>query len=692
MEPLVVGIDLGTTFSAVAYLDEQGTPQVVRNAEGATTTPSAVLIEDGNISVGEVALNQWITREQNVVRWIKRAMGDPSYSFQGMTAVQISAEILKALKRDAETQLGQPIAEAVITCPAYFASVEIENTRDAGRLAGLNVREIVKEPTAAAVHYGVDHMKDGERVLVCDLGGGTYDATLLAYEGGAFVPKASMGDRQLGGHDWTMELVELVAERMQEQLGEDPRNDLIAGQMLYEACERAKRDFARTAQVAIPCSYQGKVEQVTVTRDEFESRSEWRMQNVVMWSEQAVQKAGLAWKDVDKILLVGGSSRLRRLTLALEQASGKKPVQSAEPDLAVAKGAAILARGKVRARRPAGGLVDAPRGGLVEVVFKRMIARSLGTRIVVFENDQARLTNALLIPHSTESPVSRTRDDFAVLADDQKEFNVPVVEFESDSVYDVVHNFRFQCAPQAKKGDRIKVTFHYDESGVVSVDASDLKSGRALPMEKLPYQEPDLEAVMRVRVKPRWVVFALDCSGSMDSDGKIEKAKSAVLDNAKTLLSFGEGFKVGLVTFSDEVNAACRPTSELRELERALSGVQANGTTWMDEGIRLAVELVQQAPTGVDRDVVMVTDGMPDDNRRQATLRQAAEAKTLGVTLSSVGIGDSGVDKKFLDQLSPIALVIDKVDKVKGAITDLLTQAAASRGGLVDSARGGLVE
>ncbi|MCI0582004.1 MAG: Hsp70 family protein, partial [Chloroflexi bacterium] len=233
MEPIIVGIDLGTTYSAIAYVNEQGVATVIPNADGQSTTPSVVLVEGGRVVVGSVALNQWVTNEEHVVRWIKRAMGDPAYRFQGLSAAEVSAEVLKALKADAEAQLGVPLDEAVITCPAYFAAVEIENTKRAGELAGFRVREVVKEPTAAAVYYGVDNMRDGETVLVCDLGGGTFDATVLTYARGVFMPRASAGDRKLGGHDWTMELVNLVAERLVEKKGDDPRNDLVAAQLLY---------------------------------------------------------------------------------------------------------------------------------------------------------------------------------------------------------------------------------------------------------------------------------------------------------------------------------------------------------------------------------------------------------------------------------------------------------------------------
>jgi molecular chaperone DnaK len=678
MHPLVVGIDLGTTFSAIAHVDDAGHPHVIPNADGQTTTPSVVLVQDGRIAVGDIAMNQWVTRQDHVVRWIKRAMGDPDFRFQGLSAVEISAEILKALKADAELHLGQGIDEAVITCPAYFSTVEIENTKQAGELAGLHVREIVKEPTAAAVHHGLEHMRPGERVLVCDLGGGTYDATVLAFENGSFVPLASKGDRQLGGHDWTMDLVAHAAQRLTDTFGADPRHDLIAGQSLYEACERAKRDFARVTEVAIPCALGGRTEQVVVTRDEFEAATEWRVQALVMWSEQAVEKANLTWADIDSILLVGGSSRLRRMGLALAEKSGRQPIQSREPDLAVALGAAILARGKVHVRRPFGGLVDVPRGGLTDVSFKRVIARSLGTRIVERDGDRARIATALIIPHGTESPVTGSRE-LAISADGQACFDTPVVEFESDSDFEVVGNYRFTCPPSVRAGDEVVVFFDYDISGIVTARARHTGLNQELAVERLPYEEPDPTQIT-LQIRPRWVVFALDVSGSMNRNGKIAIAKAAVIQNARSLLAAGgDACRVAVVTFSWEVSAVCQPTSDPAVVEKSLQKVKATGTTSMDDGIEQAIELVMGAPAGAARDVVMVTDGLPDDDRRARTLEIAAHAKTLGITLSNLGIDGEDVDFNFLKEMSPLSLVIGAPEHMADGIRTLLSRSAAAR-------------
>lgn len=683
----VIGIDLGTTFSAAAYVDESGRPKVIPNAEGKTTTPSVVLIQGSKIAVGEVAMNEWITNEEHVVRWIKRAMGDADYRFQGLSAVEISAEVLKALKADAELFLGEEIREAVITCPAYFPSIEIENTKKAGELAGFHVREIVKEPTAAAVYYGVDNMRDGETIMVCDLGGGTYDATVLRLTGGVFRPLSSSGDRQLGGHDWTMELVDLAAGRFQERMGEDPRNNLAVGQMLYEACEQAKRDLARSSQSSIACQLDRRLEQIVVTRQDFEARTEWLVSQVVARTEEALHKTqpALTWEEIDRVLLVGGSSRLRRMGEALDQTSGKKSIQTGEADLMVALGAAILAHGKVRPRKKTGALLEAP-GGLVEVERTRIIARSLGTRTLVFEKNKPRITNALLIPHSTEAPVSMSRDDFEVSSDGQQAIEVPVVEFESDDNFELVGNYRFQCLTGNRRGDRVKLTFNYDESSICSVLAFDLKSGKQLSGEPLQtYNDPDLEQVMRVRVRPRWVVFAVDSSGSMNG-AKMTAAKQALIGNARQLLVMGgDACKIGIVSFAATATLVCSPTSDLAQIEQAAASMVPFGTTAMDEGIRLAVEVVLNAPQDADRDVVMLTDGMPDDGRRQGTLAAAGEARKRKVALSSLGVGSENVDQAFLAQLSPMSLVIDKVDGISDAMTTLLTQSAAARGsGLVE--------
>ena len=760
MAKIVIGIDLGTTFSSIAYVDEDGRICILKTPNGQEAMPSVVLIDGDRIVVGDAALNQWAVDEEHVVRWIKRSMGDPDYQFprralfaldpsfeealgsatpedlgsdtlldalreefqknditlssgaylsdaipawvlhdgdsaytipkhgeelmvhEGFSAVEISAEILKALKASAESQLGQPVDEVVITCPAYFDTNEVENTKRAGEMAGMTVREIVKEPVAAAVYFGIDHMKDGEKTLTCDLGGGTFDATILTLEQGKFTSIATMGDRNLGGHDWTMELVDLVAEQSLEQFQEDPRDDPVGRQRLYEACENAKRMFLQTDQMAIPCICSEGVKEITITRDEFEARTASQVTRMMTQCEDALTKAKMTWDDIDRILLVGGSTRLRGVSKALEDASGKKPELSPKVDLMVACGAAIMAKGKVRARASQGGLTEVSDGGLIEVEVTRQIARSFGTR--VYDPENSCITNAMMIPHGTEAPVDCSDDDFEVAIDGQQYFDVPVVEFEDDEDYECIRSYRCICLPDAKKGDRIRLTFHYDISGILTAEAHDVKTGSELHLDPARYVEPE-EGSITVSVKPRWVVFALDVSYSMEEDDILETAKKALIDNARDLLAVGgDGCKIGIVTFASSATVACHPTSNMAEIERQVRPIKCSGTTVMDEGIAEAVVLVMSAPAGTDRDVVLLTDGYPDSGHEQKTKNAAEDAKRKGVTLSSLGIGEDGVDMDFLRSLTPLILQIQSGSEIEKGVGTLLTRAKQARSGLTE--------
>ncbi len=676
MENLILGIDLGTTFSAAAYVDENGQVELIRSSDGKKTIPSVVLVKDGRTEVGEIAMNQWMADEEHVVRWIKRAMGNPGYRFQNLSPVEISAAILKTIKDDAEHSLGQPVREAVITCPAYFNSIEIGETKKAGELAGFQVREVVKEPTAAAVYYGVENMADGETVMICDLGGGTYDATILTLRQGVFMPRATMGNRSLGGHDWTMTLVDLVSDIFFDKTGEDPRNDLFAAQKLYEDCEKGKRDLARMASVSIPCQYETLLEMITVTREEFESATEYHLTSVLDTTSAVLDKAGLAWTDIDRILPVGGSSRLRRLGEALQELSGITPVRTAEPDFMVAKGAAILARGKVRPRKRAGGLVDLPKGGLVDISYTRTIARSLGTRVISFDDDGPVIVNSEIIAHGTESPVTRSRDDYQISQAGQAFFDVPVVEFEDELDYDQICNYRFHCLPDAERGDRIEISFHYDESGIISVSAVDVKTGAQLRHESIPYEEPDPDELHAAQAAPRWVVFAIDVSGSMYGE-KIDNARRGILDNARQLLESGGEVKIGIVSFNRSASIVCRPTSDMRELEQAVASLDPSGLTNMGEGLRFALDMITAAPAGTEQDIVLLTDGMPDS--KEEALAMAGKVRTGGISLCALGVGSEDVDEKFLGRLTPNTLVIEQSETTGAAMGTLLTQAARTR-------------
>jgi molecular chaperone DnaK len=677
MDKFIVGIDLGTTFSAIATVNEDLQPEIIRNADDQLFTPSAVLIDGDEIVVGEIAVNQWITNEEHVVRWIKRSIGSDDYRFQGMSPIEISAQILMVLKNDAERINGRPIDEAVITCPAYFNTTEIENTKLAGEMAGLNVREIVKEPTAAAIYYGIDNMKEGEVVMVCDLGGGTYDATVLKLENGVFQPITTKGNRTLGGHDWTSELRRVVCEQFmdEDKDNDDPRNDLLVNQILYEECEKAKRAFSTIPKTIITFNFQGKSHQVEFSRNDFENATEWLIDKMVNCTEETLEKAGLAWSNLDNILLVGGSSRLRKMSEALRDVSGITPVRGDKPDYMVALGAAIMARGKVR---PHGGLVEDSggltlddEGGLV-IDYARTTSRAMGTRVLCFENNEYSIVNALIIPHSADVPaegLSRSREDLEMAVDNQQCFDVPVVEFESDYESDVKGNFCFVCPSGVKKGDLITIIFHYDVNCIVSVEAIYQKTGEKLPFEIKEYEDPDIDKIrISMKINPTYVVFALDISYSMESYNLIDIAKQALIEQVDNLIStHGDAIQIGIVTFGSYAEVVSTLTSDKTKLKNDISGISISGCTAMAEGMEEACKLLKSVTEDAKKYIVLLTDGMPDEEDR--CLAMTNKIKADGIELAAVSLDSDGVDDVYLKKLTPLNFTIDICEGSK-SITD----------------------
>lgn len=681
-DEIILGIDLGTTFSMAAYVDNQGHPRVIRNAEGEKATPSVVLVEGGQIQVGAAAANQAIVKRDNVIQWVKRSMGSLDYRFQGLSPIEISAEILKKINADSKAELGVALRKAVITCPAYFSAVEVESTMKAGQLAGFEVQEIVREPMAAAVYYGVEHLQEGNKLLVCDLGGGTYDASILTLENGTFKPLATSGDRQLGGHDWTMDLLEHVAERLAEILGEDPRNDSATAQMLYDTCERVKRSFAHSDHGMIPCVFKDQTAQVAVSRSDFEQMTEWRIQQVMMWTENALAKTDppLTWDQIDQILLVGGATRMRRVPEAIEEISGKKPIQIAEADTMVVMGAAILAKGVYRPRRvvAGSGIKKSIVSGLTLINFTRTASRNLGTRVIVRDGPGLSIRNSAIIPYGTELPSTKTFEMHASTGG-QTFFDIPVVEFDDVGPDVILGVWRFDCLPGLPQEIPIHVTFRYDQSGQVDVEAVEYRTHTLLAKKLIPYEEPALQAPAQIAL-PRAIVFAVDVSDSMDEHQGINRAKQIILDQARGLLATSDRqIQIGIVAFGSQAATICPLTSDLHIIAAALSRVSVHGTTAMDAGITLATDMLFRADPGRRREIVLISGSLPD--KPHETLAAGAQARAQDVMLCTVCIGRSETNEAFLQELAPYLLVTEESDRAL-ALGNLLTLATSQVGGI----------
>ncbi|TVQ89613.1 MAG: Hsp70 family protein [Deltaproteobacteria bacterium] len=362
---IVLGIDLGTTYSAVAHVNRFGKPEILANAEGQPTTPSVVYFYDQDgVVVGEEAIKMCVMEPENVVRFIKRSMGEDGFALEffghAYTPQEISALILRKLKEDAEALTGEEIHDAVITVPAYFNTSQRGATVEAGSIAGLNVLSVINEPTAAAIAYGIDKLGGERTLLVFDLGGGTFDVTVMKVEGHKLRTLASDGNAELGGKDWDDRLVNHVAEQFVESHGSDPRDEPSPFQELYERCLAAKITLSAKEQAMIPVNYKGRRAGVRVSRDEFEDMTRDLVQQCIETTQLVLEKAGLDQSEVSDLLLVGGATRMPMIREALERAFGRPPIADLNPDECVALGASLAGVIRYRPDHPAFSQADEP--------------------------------------------------------------------------------------------------------------------------------------------------------------------------------------------------------------------------------------------------------------------------------------------------------------------------------------------
>ncbi|AEB29791.1 molecular chaperone DnaK [Carnobacterium sp. 17-4] len=567
----MIGIDLGTTNSAVAVL-EGGEAKIIPNPEGNRTTPSVVAFKNGEMQVGEVAKRQAVTNP-NTISSIKRHIGEAGFSVEvdgkKYTPQEVSATILQYLKGYAESYLGETVDKAVITVPAYFNDAQRQATKDAGKIAGLEVERIVNEPTAAALAYGLDKVDKDEKVLVFDLGGGTFDVSILELGDGVFDVLATAGDNKLGGDDFDNKIMEYLVAEFKKENGVDLSKDKMAVQRLKDAAEKAKKDLSgvTSTQISLPFITAGEAGplhlEINLTRAKFDELTYDLVERTKGPVRQALKDAGLSTSEIDEVILVGGSTRIPSVVEAVRKEAGKEPNKSVNPDEVVAMGAAIQ-----------GGVIT---GDVKDIVLLDVTPLSLGIETMggVFTK---------LIERNTTIPTSKSQV-FSTAADNQPAVDVHVMQGERPMAADNKTLGRFQLTdiPAAPRGiPQIEVTFDIDKNGIVNVSAKDLgtqkeqtitiKSSSGLTDEEIERMVKDAEAnaeadkarkeEVELRNEVDQLLFQVDKTIG-ELEGKVDEAEVKKAEEARDELK--------AAVEANDLEAMKTKRDELNEIVQALT-------------------------------------------------------------------------------------------------------------------------
>ena len=664
-----VGIDLGTTFSAVARIDPgTGKPVVIKNSFGSATTPSVLCFErDGNVLFGEDAKNMQSVGDTNAVAFFKRSMGKDMFSVdilgKNYTATDLSAILLKKLKEEAEQQCGDEIDAAVITVPAYFTHKERSATIEAGKRAGLDIIAIINEPTAAAFAYGLNEKSGEQTVLIYDLGGGTYDVTLARINRNEINILGSDGDHELGGKDWDDCIARYLASEFQEKYGEDLSEDPEMIASLLVTAENVKKQLTSKDVVSVPITYKDIRGSVEISEDTFEAISQFLIGTTKDVTDRLLSSVEVSWRDIDGVILVGGSTRMRMIHNYVREMSGKDPLSGVNVDEAVALGAAIRANITEKGESVAtiGGSIFGRTKTSNNITIQGakavtdVTAHSLG--MISISPDGEEYINSIIIKKNTKIPASNTRPFNLRTRSKDNELEVYVLQGEYRRPLDntvinkyVISKIERTSTPNAV----IEVTYQYTANGVIEVSAVQKDTGKKLPIKIEPVPEDMSWADGSPKDNPANsgtpdvdVLLTVDLSGSMSGSPlrEAQKAMKEFVDQMDRNYT-----RIGLIPFADKVNCEASPTDDFNKIKRMIDKLDigdrygyGNSAHPFDLGYR---EL--QKRSADVKYIVVLTDGMW--GCCDAAIAAAKKCHKAGVEVMALGFGTA--DHAFLKKIA----------------------------------------
>ncbi|URZ17976.1 Hsp70 family protein [Clostridium felsineum] len=649
-----LGIDLGTTFSVVSIIDENGTPKVLNNKEGNTLTPSVIYFGNDEIIVGDDAKEMQAMGDNNIACFFKRNMGDENFvlEFNGKyyNAEDLSVIVLKKLKKDVENILKAEVKDAVITVPAYFNNLQRQSTINAGTRAGFNVLSILNEPTAAAMAYGMKKEGQNKNILVYDLGGGTFDVTLVHIEDDIIKVLSTDGDHELGGKDWDDRIAMYIGEKFFEKFGVNPMDDIEYYNDILVKCENVKKHLSKRESTEISIYYCDLSEKFTITKGIFVGLTGDLLQRTKSLSEDVLKSAGLTWDNIDGVLPVGGSTRMPMVLDFIREVSKKEPIVGINVDEVVSIGAAIKATmetgPKVTINKEEKSLFTL--GGYKKT--EDVMSHSLG--MVALDSLGKGYINSIIIEKNKKIPCIEKRPyEIRTGKNRDNVLEVYMLQGESEEIENctVLGKYVFHdISYVGRKPAVIDIEYSYNKNGVVDVFATQRETGKKLPLkiEKIPENFSFEEGFGKTEeVVHKNIVIAMDLSGSMR--GKpLEKAMEA----SKTFIEAldEENSSVGLIIFADRVQTLMPLTEKRDDIISAVEGLRKAdvGTSTMSEPFSEAYDILKDAYG--DCFIVVLTDGQWYG--KKDIMAEVNKCKEDGIEIAAIGFGNARKD--FLDKIA----------------------------------------